>query len=180
MQWTHKRSRWAVRHSISSRACTLESRVNQSHELQFLLRVIPKRSHSFVLATDTVAIHKNLITLCINSSLVDDQRIAMVWVCQLCPAGCRWCSDRANEFDDLGDAIEHIRKHHDIHSIGRPGAVGCSDSHGHQWYCFDCETAVKDHRSFNSDEAMLQHLTACHHEYIKADMDIECHCPDCG
>jgi hypothetical protein len=105
----------------------------------------------------------------------------MVWVCQLCP-NCRWCNNCANEFDDLGDAIEHIRKVHVFNKIGRPGAAGCSDSHGNQWYCFDCETALKDHTSFKSDEAMLQHLTACHKEYIKAKVDTKylSYCPSCG
>ena len=122
------------------------------------------------------ASHQQLIIL-------NDRRIAMAWVCNCCPNSSCW--NCANIFDDLADAIEHIRKYHGI-NIGRPGAVGCSDSHGHQWFCFDCETAFKDHRSFNSDRAMLQHLTDCHDDYIihanKAGMDTDhlSYCPSCG
>jgi hypothetical protein len=104
----------------------------------------------------------------------------MMWICQLCPnSRCKYC---ANNFDDLGDAIEHIRKAHGINKIGRPGAVGCPDSHDHVWYCSDCETAARDHKSFDSDEAMLQHLTARHKEYIKANTKTKylSSCPSCG
>jgi hypothetical protein len=72
------------------------------------------------------------------------------------------CSSCAEIFDDLEDAIEHVRQHH-TSDIRRPGAVGCADSHGHLWYCFGCETTLKDHRSFNSHEAMWSHLKNCHH-----------------
>ena len=82
-----------------------------------------------------------------------------MWHCMICPNHeCTWC---ATTFFDLGDAIEHLRKKH-MHFIGRPGAVGSSDGHGHIWYCKGCDTDFKDHRSFNSDEAMLAHLRDRH------------------
>eukprot|EP00979_Chaetoceros_neogracilis_P018425 scaffold10589_cov224-Chaetoceros_neogracile.AAC.2 len=67
--------------------------------------------------------------------------------------------------DNTRDAIDHVRAHHN-NDIRRPGAIGCSDSHNHLWYCFDCETNWKDHRCFNSHEAMLSHLVACHGKCI--------------
>jgi hypothetical protein len=81
----------------------------------------------------------------------------------ICPL--RSCSSCAENFSDLEYAIEHVRKQHN-NDIRRPGAIGCTDSHGHLWYCFGCETALKDHKSFDSDEAMMAHLTACHEKCI--------------
>ena len=82
-----------------------------------------------------------------------------MWICKDCLND--KCSDCGLTFVDLGDAIEHVRKNHFI-DIRRPGAVGHQDSHGHVWYCFQCETWPKDHRSFGSNEAMLQHMQSCH------------------
>jgi hypothetical protein len=70
------------------------------------------------------------------------------------------CKER--ELQDLGEVIDHLRTHGGI-LISRPAALGVSDSHGHLWYCFSCETNLaKDHRSFRSDRAMWDHLNACH------------------
>jgi hypothetical protein len=67
------------------------------------------------------------------------------------------------EFDDLWCAIEHLRKKHCAGiDIRRPGGRFDEDSHGNVWYCFSCETDYKDHRSFQSNEAMMQHLDAKH------------------
>ena len=71
------------------------------------------------------------------------------------------CTDDGNEFWSAADLIEHIRKHY-ASFIGRPGCPGITDSHGHIWYCFDCEQSLKDHRSFDSDKAMLDHFKQCH------------------
>ena len=91
-----------------------------------------------------------------------------MWVCKECPrSSCYYC---ATEFDLLEDAIEHVRKHH-FSGIRRPGAIGNKDSHGHIWYCFDCDTGLKDHRSFDSDEAMLAHLNDVHGFYITGKND---------
>jgi len=60
-------------------------------------------------------------------------------------------------FYDLDDAVEHVRKCH--HNIRRPAALGC------YWYCFECDTEWKDHRSYGSSEAML-HI-------LKIAMDVE-------
>lgn len=50
-----------------------------------------------------------------------------------------------------------------------------TDSHGHMWYCFDdmCEPPHKNHRSFASHQAMLQHLKARHQsllEFVEDDL----------
>ena len=72
-----------------------------------------------------------------------------------------WWECKCKEvFDDWDDAVEHVRKCH--HNISRPAALGCYDSHGHCWYCFECETDWKDHRSYGSSKAMLHHLIDCH------------------
>ena len=86
---------------------------------------------------------------------------AIMWVCIDCANGhCPWCR---LEFDDLDDAIEHVRKEHGHVDIRRPGPAGILDSHGHQWYCFEYSTDFKDHRSYKSSEAMLHHLKDdCH------------------
>jgi hypothetical protein len=59
----------------------------------------------------------------------------------------------------LEDAIEHVRKEHT--SIRRPGAVGCAI--GIFMVLQVCETALKDHRGFNSHEAIWNHLKDYHH-----------------
>jgi hypothetical protein len=46
--------------------------------------------------------------------------------------------------------------------IRRPSRVGEYDAHGNMWYCFCCDTFVKDHRSFKSSRAMLDHLKSKH------------------
>ena len=80
----------------------------------------------------------------------------MAWVCTACPySTCSWC---CNEFDDLDEAIEHLRKCHHW-DIRRPHAIGESDSHGHCWYCFSCCTNWKDHRSYSSSEDMLRDIS---------------------
>lgn len=71
------------------------------------------------------------------------------------------CRFHDEDFESMGDAIEHIRRRH-VSFIRRPGRVGCSDSHGHIWYCFDCETKINYHRSFDSDSAMWSHLKDRH------------------
>ena len=83
------------------------------------------------------------------------------------------CSDLY--LDHLGEVIEHLRGIHG-HSfmIRRPFALGMPDSHGNIWYCFGCEGKLgKDHRSFGSDKAMWNHLSALHDscvDYIMRDL----------
>ena len=121
------------------------------------------------------------VTLDIWSKQVTRQII--MWVCTDCPnPTCSLCSEK---FCDLEYAIEHVRKHHD-RNIKRPaGAVGDSDSHGRVWYCFGCETDRKDHRSYNSSEAMYQHLKDCHGcglvhiDQLVNRLDVE-YCTTCG
>lgn len=63
----------------------------------------------------------------------------------------------------LSETIEHLRTKHRLSFIRRPNSLGTSDSHGHVWYCFNCETDIgKDHRSFQSNKAMWDHLNDCH------------------
>ena len=77
---------------------------------------------------------------------------------------CKQCSNHMNSMQDVA---KHLRKECidriDIRAFGRPGQ---RDTHGHLWYCFSCEIDWKDHRSFNSNVALLQHLSACHNDMI--------------
>jgi hypothetical protein len=71
------------------------------------------------------------------------------------------------DLHSLGETIEHLRKKHRLSFIRRPGSLGTSDSHGHVWYCFDCETkAGKNHRSFQSNKAMWDHLNDHHNHQL--------------
>ena len=63
---------------------------------------------------------------------------------------------------DTDEKVELLRKERAC-DIRRPARVGECDSHGHSWYCFSCETLTKDHRSFDSGDAMLSHLRDVHH-----------------
>ncbi|KAE8335237.1 hypothetical protein BDV24DRAFT_144288 [Aspergillus arachidicola] len=72
------------------------------------------------------------------------------------------CTEDGNDFWGEADLIEHLRKRHYADFIRRPGSLGAMDSHGHVWYCFACVRPVSDHRSFDSDRAMLNHLRDCH------------------
>ncbi|PWY83693.1 hypothetical protein BO94DRAFT_536383 [Aspergillus sclerotioniger CBS 115572] len=72
------------------------------------------------------------------------------------------CTQDNNDFTREADLIEHIRHHHYADFIRRPGYPGIEDSHGHMWYCFECDRPTSDHRSFDSDRAMLNHLRSCH------------------
>lgn len=74
------------------------------------------------------------------------------------------CDEHDKEIADMGEAIEHLRPKH-VSFIRRPGCLGEADTHGHYWYCFDCGSGLKDHRSFNSDKAIWSHLKN-RHSYI--------------
>jgi hypothetical protein len=75
-------------------------------------------------------------------------------------------ADQYFTFQELGEALEHLRSVHYSHILRRPAALGYCDSHGHMWYCFEHETLLKDHRSFDSHEAVFQHWNSCHVEVI--------------
>ena len=81
------------------------------------------------------------------------------------------CMECGKQMYCTEDVIEHLRKKKCFKyapvDIRRPNALGEEDSHGNVWYCFSCTTSRKDHRSFQSEEAMLQHLMACHSPNIK-------------
>jgi hypothetical protein len=67
------------------------------------------------------------------------------------------------EFENLGEVIEHLRGTHKLEFIKRLGRLGDRDGHGHVWHCFNCDTHWnKNHRSYNSDRAMWDHLNDCH------------------
>jgi len=77
------------------------------------------------------------------------------------------CEDQLCQYDQDLDShdvlIEHLRKKHKLSFIKRPYGLGSPDRHGHVWYCFRCETKTgKDHRRFQSDKAMWEHLNRCH------------------
>lgn len=74
------------------------------------------------------------------------------------------CTEDGNAFWADADLIEHLRKQHHAKFIRRPGRPGIMDGHGHIWYCFKYERSTSDHRSFNSDGAMLNHLKHCHRD----------------
>jgi hypothetical protein len=71
------------------------------------------------------------------------------------------CLVHSDYMESQDSLIEHLRRHH-AGFISRPGPVGYSDTHGHMWYCFDCESVNNSHRSFDSSQAMLDHLRRCH------------------
>jgi hypothetical protein len=72
------------------------------------------------------------------------------------------CTDHEEDFCGMDEAIEHLRRHH-ASFIHRPGRLGAADSHGHIWYCFDCESKyLNNHRSFDSHKAMWNHLRDRH------------------
>lgn len=83
------------------------------------------------------------------------------------------CKDKAcsnPHLENHGEAIEHLRGHHRHSFIKRPYKLGVPDSHGNYWYCFHAKCSYnksgKDHRSFRSDRAMWDHLSACHDDYM--------------
>lgn len=77
------------------------------------------------------------------------------------------CTNHDHDFCGLSDIIEHIRKVH-TSFIRRPGRPGHVDSHGHMWYCFECDRLpYQDHRSYDSDRAMLDHLKDRHSELLE-------------
>lgn len=68
---------------------------------------------------------------------------------------------------DVDEVIEHLRSKHKLSFIRRPNRPGDQDSHEHVWYCFDGETDTgKDHRSFQSGEAMWNHLNDRHFDQL--------------
>ncbi|OJJ45028.1 hypothetical protein ASPZODRAFT_134461 [Penicilliopsis zonata CBS 506.65] len=71
------------------------------------------------------------------------------------------CADHGDYFWSAAEILEHLRDHH-ASFIGQPGLPGVMDSHGHIWYCFECESHSTKHRGFDSDQAMLDHLKQRH------------------
>ena len=75
------------------------------------------------------------------------------------------CAD-ACDFRQLNDdhVIENLRRSGNTGvDIRRPGSVGCEDNHGNTWYCFSCTSQTgKDHRSFKSAQAFVDHLRDVH------------------
>ena len=64
------------------------------------------------------------------------------------------------EFHSVYDIAKHLRKKHgvDIHTTTYD-----VDAHGHSWYCFSCNSkSGKNHRSFDSDQALFDHLRDVH------------------
>ncbi|KAL2814017.1 hypothetical protein BJX63DRAFT_207251 [Aspergillus granulosus] len=71
------------------------------------------------------------------------------------------CTDHRQDFWGMDQAIEHVRRRHS-NFIDRAGRLGARDTHGHIWYCHQCQSRNKPHRSFDSDDAMWRHLKARH------------------
>jgi hypothetical protein len=83
---------------------------------------------------------------------------------------CKSKSSRCQSFcsADLGETIEHLRRDHQPSNIKRPQALGVSDSHGHVWYCHACKGKLgQDHRSYDSDQAMWDHVNQCHEHWLE-------------
>ena len=62
-------------------------------------------------------------------------------------------------FYDLCSLCKHLRRKHflDVRYCGM------EDAHGHCAYCFKCEGKNgKDHRSFDSEDALLSHIQTKH------------------
>ena len=62
----------------------------------------------------------------------------------------------------IDEIATHLHKHHQV-DIRLAGCVEETDSHGHYWYCFTCNSkSGNDHRSFDSDQALFDHLRDVH------------------
>ena len=95
--------------------------------------------------------------LCVSPRHIMENEVQMYY--------CKDCStvDTDAEFHSY-DLAKHLRKHHgvDIHTTSY-----ISDSHGHSWYCFSCNSkSRKNHRSFDSDQALFDHLRTVHGLHI--------------
>ena len=65
------------------------------------------------------------------------------------------------EIHDIG---KHLRKYHRLDI-----RLAESDSHGHSWYCFSCNSkSGKNHRSFDSDQALFDHLRTVHGLHMRS------------
>lgn len=74
------------------------------------------------------------------------------------------CTEHDEDFD-IREAIDHVRRFH-ASFIKRPGRAGEIDAHNHMWYCFYCSTSIKDHRSYDSDNAIWTHLRHNHDSIV--------------
>lgn len=74
------------------------------------------------------------------------------------------CTQHGGEFD-AREAIEHVRRFH-ASFIRRAGRLGEIDAHGHMWYCFNCDSDFRDHRSYDLDDAMWAHLRTNHDNIV--------------
>lgn len=52
------------------------------------------------------------------------------------------------------------------------------DNHGHMWYCFHRKCALhhKNHRSFDSHKAVLDHIIHCHHHELHQQLNVQDKC----
>ena len=71
------------------------------------------------------------------------------------------------KFDEMFSLCKHIRKEHGL-DVRWNGEYNL-DAHGHCGYCFTCEgrNNNKDHRSFDSEGALLDHIRSSHNCKIK-------------
>lgn len=77
----------------------------------------------------------------------------------------RFCENTLDLYTQ-GEALEHLRDKH-IPFLSRPQGLGVADGHGHIWYCLKCETLLKDHKSFDSHNAVWDHLRSSHNHEIE-------------
>lgn len=79
-------------------------------------------------------------------------------LCLLCEKEIQYMTDDADAY-----YIDHLRKCKGCEvDIRRPAAVGVADSHGWTWYCFNCVTSDKNHKSFSTSKGLASHLETVH------------------
>ena len=72
---------------------------------------------------------------------------------------CSFLPEEPLQFDDIPSLFKHVRREHNLNVQ----FVG-EDAHGHCGYCFHptCALPHKNHRSFDTEGALLQHISDKH------------------
>jgi len=58
----------------------------------------------------------------------------------------------------------HMRKEYNVDVRLAPNG---QDSHGHMYYCMSCTSGYKDHKSFDSEQAITDHVRDVHSKHIE-------------
>jgi hypothetical protein len=78
---------------------------------------------------------------------------------------------------DADQRVELLREE-GVCDVRRPARLGEPDAHGHTWYCFSCNGCAKDHKSFDSGRAMLDHLRDEHCVDVRPPPEVWGDCED--